>query len=246
MDCIQDLEVNDSVRVPFKRMRYPVENGEVFQQRVRMRRNQIMEHLQCSYDLAEEVTDLEFAHLMATTKEMVSDDDPGNSRVILAKYGIEDERFIQQSIYFFQNSDTALVTETPMKTFQKFRYGSGVNLDLLKRSERPDRKDFWTLNTNRLTNIASQLNLKGCYSPEEEFLEQQKEKSMLKCAHEFGVMANFQVENFEFLQKAVRQARPTDVNNSNNVSSGGEELVVRSDVASTTHGASRKLKILLK
>ena len=227
-------------------MRYPVENGEVFQQRVRMRRNQIMEHLQCPYDLAEEVTELEFAHLMATTKEMVSEDDPGNSRVILAQFGINDERFIQQSIQFFQNSDTALVKETPMKTFQKFRYGSGVNLDLLKKSERPDRKDFWTINTNRLTNIASQLNLKGCYSQEEEFLEQQKEKSMLKCAHEYGIMANVQVETFDFLQKAVRQARPLNDNHSNNVSSGSEELVVRSDVASTTHGAARKVKIRLK
>ena len=242
---VKGLEVEDSNAVPFKRMRYPVENGEVFQQRVRMRREQIMGHLQCSYDVAEEITDLEFAHLMATTKEMVSEDDPGNSRSILARYDVTDENFIRQSIQFFQNSDSALVQEIPMKTFQKFRYGSGVNLDLLRRSERPDYKDFWTINTNRLTNIASQLNLKGCYSPEEEFFEQQKEKSMLKCAHEFGIMANVQVETFDFLQKAVRQARPPDGNNSNIVSSG-DELVMKSDVASTTHGAGTTLKIRLK
>ena len=238
--------MDDSKAMPFKRMRYPVENGELFQQRIQERRIQIMEHLQCSYDLAEEVTGLEFAHLMATTKELVSEDDPGNSRVILARFNITDERFIQSSIQFFQNCDSALVQETPMKTFQKFRYGSGVNLDLLKRSERPDRKDFWTLNTNRLTNIASQLNLKGCYSPDEEFLEQQKEKSMLKCAHEFGVMANVQVETFDFLKKAVRNARPLEGINSNKANSSSDELVVRSDVASTTHGVSRKLKIKLK
>ena len=97
--------MDDSNRVPFKRMRYPVENGEVFQQRVRMRRNQIMEHLQCPYDLAEEVTELEFAHLMATTKEMVSEDDPGNSRVILAQFGINDERFIHCLLYTSDAAD---------------------------------------------------------------------------------------------------------------------------------------------
>lgn len=240
------MEVDDSNKVPFKRMRYPVENGEMYQQKIHERREQIKNFLQCSYDMAEEIAELEFAHLMATAKELVSEDDPGNSKSILARFNVNDERFVRQSIQFFQNCDRALVQETPMKTFQKFRYGSGVNLELLKRSERPDRKDFWTINTNRLTNIASQLNLKGCYSPDEEFLEQQREKSMLKCAHEYGVTANVQEENFEFLQKAVRTVRPSNLNYANTVSSGSDELVVRSDVASTTHGAAQKIKILLK
>ena len=238
--------MDNSKAVPFKRMRYPVENGELFQNRLRERREQIMDFLDCPYDTAEEISDLEFAHLMATTKELVSEDDPGNSRKILAKFEITDERFIRQSIQFYQNCDQALVHETPMKTFQKMRYGSGVNLDLLKKSERPDRKDFWTINTNRLTNIASQLNLKGCYNSDEEFLEQQKEKSMLKCAHEYGIMANVQVETFDFLQKAVRTARPKELDGFINESSGSDELVVRSDVASTTHGVAQKMKIRLK
>lgn len=238
--------MDNSKAVPFKRMRYPVENGELFQNRLRERREQIMDFLDCPYDTAEEISDLEFAHLMATTKELVSEDDPGNSRKILAKFEITNERFIRQSIQFYQNCDQALVHETPMKTFQKMRYGSGVNLDLLKKSERPDRKDFWTINTNRLTNIASQLNLKGCYNSDEEFLEQQKEKSMLKCAHEYGIMANVQVETFDFLQKAVRTARPKELDGFINESSGSDELVVRSDVASTTHGVAQKMKIRLK
>lgn len=232
-------------------MRYPVENGELYQRRIQERRDQLVEYLQCTRDLADQIAEMEFAHLMATSKELVSEDDPGNSRKILARFDCTDdfptdEDFIRKSIQFFQNCDTALVEETPMKTFQKFRYGSGVNLDLLQKKERPDRKDFWTINTNRLTNIASQLNLKGCYSQEEEFFEQQKEKTMFKCAHEYGIMANMQVETFEFLQKAVRTARPSEWNKSNPASSGSEELVVRSDVASTTHGAGRKLKIKLK
>ena len=225
-------------------MRYPVENGELYQQRLQERREQILDHLQCTTDMADEIAELEFAHLMATSKEMVSEDDPGNSKAILARFDCTNEAFIRRSIQFYQNCDMALVQETPMKTFQKFRYGSGVNLDLLKKAERPDRKDFWTINTNRLTNIASQLNLKGCYNADEEFLEQQKEKSMFKCAHEFGIMANVQVETFDFLQRAVRTARPRESSNQN--SSGTDELVVRSDVASTTHGVTRKVKIRLK
>ena len=240
------MEVDDAKAIPFKRMRYPVENGELLQQRLKERRDQIMDFLQCPYDTAEEVTDLEFAHLMATTKDLVSEDDPGNSRAILARFDVTNEEFIRQSIQFYQNCDTALVQETPMKTFQKLRYGSGVNLDLLKKSERPDLKDFWTINTNRLTNIASQLNLKGCYSYEEEFLEQQKEKSMLKCAHEYGIMANVQVENFDFLQKAVRTGRPKEDIVARGEASGSEELVIRSDVASTTHAKGQKVKIRLK
>ena len=223
-----------------------MENGELYQLRLQERRIQILDHLQCSSDVADEIAEMEFAHLMATSKELVSESDPGNSRIILARFDCTDDTFIKQSIQFFQNCDMALVQETPMKTFQKFRYGSGVNLDLLRKREKPDLKDFWTINTNRLTNIASQLNLKGCYSQDEEFLEQQKEKTMFKCANEYGVLANVQVETFEFLQKAVRTARPPECDVSNVVSSGSEELVVRSDVASTTHAAQRKIKILLK
>ena len=227
-------------------MRYPVEDGELYQARIRQRRERIMEYMHTSYNVADAIAGQEFAHLMATSNELVSDVDPGNSRVILGQYNCTDEGFINESIQFFQNCDRALIQQTPMKTFQKFRYGTGVNLDLLRRAEQPDLKDFWTINTNRLTNIASQLNLKGCYSSDEEFLEQQKEKSGFKCAQEYGVLANVQEETFEFLQKAVRTARPNGDDLSTTVRSGSDELVVRSDVASTTHGKARKVKILLK
>ena len=101
--------MDDSNRVPFKRMRYPVENGELYQQRLQERREQILDHLQCTTDMADEIAELEFAHLMATSKEMVSEDDPGNSKAILARFDCTNEAFIRRSIQFYQNCDMALV-----------------------------------------------------------------------------------------------------------------------------------------
>ena len=228
-------------------MRYPIEDGELYQNKIRERRFRLMEILQCEYSEAEEIAEAEFAYLMATSPELVSDEDPGNSRFLLEQHDCTNEAFVQESIQFFQNCDTALVQEVPMKTFQKFRYGSGVNLDLIKKSEKPEFKDFWTLNTNRLTNIASQLNLKGCYSYEEEVLEQQKEKAMFKCAHEFGVMANVQLENFEFLEKAVRTTRPKNSNSQGQEDQRVEgEIILGSDIASTTHGPGQKIRIRIR
>ena len=230
-------------------MRYPVENGDLYQERVRQRRQRLMEYLECSYDEAEEIADNEFAHLLSTSSELVSNEDPGNSRLILGQHNCTNRNFINESIQFYQSCDSALVHEIPMKTFQKHRYGFGVNLDLIKKSEKPELKDFWTLNTSRLANIASQLNLKGCYSQEEEFLEQQKEKAMFKCAQDFGVMANVQVETFDFLEKAVRISENSQAPRGDRgsvTSHTTNELVLGSDVASTTHEKSKKLKIKLK
>jgi len=228
-------------------MRYPIEDGDLYQEKIRERRNRLMEFLECTYDEADEIVDSEFAHLMATASELVLTEDPGNSKLVLEQHNCTDEDFVQESIQFYQNCDTALVQVIPMKTFQKSRYGSGVNLDLIKRSEMPELKDFWTLNTNRLTNIASQLNVKGCYSAEEELLELQKEKAMFKCAHEYGVMANFQYETFDFLESAVRTNRPyNDSGRDPRVDQGRDELIIGSDVASTTHGKTQKFKIRLR
>ena len=230
-------------------MRYPVEDGTLSQASKQNRKRDLMEALEVSQTVALEIADLEFAHLMATSNTLVSKEDPGNSRFILGQYGCTDEEFILKSIQFFQNCDSALVQTIPMKTFQKFRYGSGVQLNLLKKNEKPDLKDYWTINTNRLTNIASQLNLKGCFSNDEEFLEQQKEKAMLKCAHEFGNIANTQVETFDFIEEAVRTARKWRARGGAQdevKETESEGLVLGSDVASTTHGRTQKMKIKIK
>ena len=239
--------MTDEERMPIKKMRYPIEDGDLYQEKTRERRFRLMEVLECNYNEAEEIVELEFAHLMSTGSEMVSQADPGNSRVILEQHNCTIQWFIEESIQFFQNCDTALVQEIPMKTYQKMRYGSGVNLDLIKKGEIPEAKDFWTLNTNRLTNIASQLNLKGCYSAEEEFLETQKEKAMFTCAHEFGVMANIPTETFDFLESAVRTNRPfVPAEKLMTMGSQSDEIVVRSEAASTTHGKTQKTKIKLR
>ena len=228
-------------------MRYPIEDGDLYQEKIRERRNRLLEFLDCTYDEADEIVDQEFAHLMATASELVSSEDPGNSRLVLEQHDCTNEAFVRESIQFFQNCDSALIQIIPMKTFQKGRYGSGVNLDLIKRSEKPELKDFWTLNTNRLTNIASQLNIKGCYSAEEELLELQKEKAMFKCAHEYGVMANFQYETFDFLESAVRTNRPYNASiMETRKDQEQNEIVIGSDVASTTHGKTQKFKIRLR
>lgn len=232
-------------------MRYPVENGDLYQGKIRERRHRLMEVLDCAYEEADEIAEVEFANLMATSTELVSSNDPGNSRFILEQHNCTNEAFINESIQFYQNCDSALIQVIPMKTFQKMRYGSGVNLDLLKKREKPEFKDFWTINTNRLTNIASQLNLKGCYNSDEEFLELQREKAMFKCAHEYGVMANIHMETFDFLQTAVRNNRSSNLlkreNHSTNVrSQTSDEIVLGSGVASTTHGKVPQTKIKLR
>ena len=242
--------MDDESLVGLMQMRYPVEDGTLSQASKQNRKRDLMDSLQVSQTVALEIADLEFAHLMATSNTLVSQEDPGNSRFILGQYGCTDEDFIMKSIQFFQNCDSALVQTIPMKTFQKFRYGSGVQLSLLKKNEKPDLKDYWTINTNRLTNIASQLNLKGCYNNDEEFLEQQREKAMFKCAHEFGMPANAHVETFDFIETAVRTARkwkPRGMRSDSSLSKAdSEELVLGSDVASTTHGKEQKLKIKLR
>ena len=243
------MEVDDEALVGLTQMRYPVEDGNLSQASKQNRKRDLVEFLQVSQTVAMEIADLEFAHLMATSNTLVSKEDPGNSRFILGQYGCTDEEFISKSIQFFQNCDSALVQTIPMKTFQKFRYGSGVQLSLLKKNEKPDLKDYWTINTNRLTNIASQLNLKGCFSSDEEFMEQQKEKAMLKCAHEFGITANTQIETFDFIESAVRTARKWRARGGEQEEvqkADSEELVLGSDVASTTHGKTQKMKIKLR
>lgn len=245
------MEVDNEETLPIKKMRYPVENGELYQAKIRERRERLMEVLDCSYEEADEIAEVEFANLMATTSELVSSIDPAKSRFVLGQHNCTNEIFIKESIQFYQNCNSALIQVIPMKTFQKMRYGSGVNLDLLKKFERPETKDFWTINTNRLTNIASQLNVKGCYNSEEELLELQRENAMFKCAHEYGVMANIHMETFDFLQTAVRTNRPTKSrivdNQSTQIRSQfSDEIIIGSGVASTTHGKTPQTKIKLR
>ena len=130
---------------------------------------------------------------------------------------------------------------------------TGVNLTLLKKNERPELKDYWTVNTNRLTNIATQLNFKGTFSAEEEHLEREREKAMIMCAQDFGVATNPSVtfENFEFLEQAVQKARRLHIRGTDGEDLKAskedpiEKIVLGSDVATTTHGQKVVKKIKL-
>ena len=129
-----------------------------------------------------------------------------------------------------------------------------MNTDLLKKYERPECKGFWTINTNRFTNVASQLNVKGTYSPAEEYQETEKEKTRFMCAQDFGQIANpnQQFENFDFLTKAVTQARKLrhrgteSVINQTASNEDRSDIVLGSDVPSTTHGHATKVRISLR
>ena len=107
-------------------MRYPVEDGQLFQQKLNLRKKRLAEMLNIPFEEAMEIARQEFAQLMATRADLVSSKDPAKSKEILERNGCENIEFINESIQFFQNCDMALVKEIPMKTIQKTRYSSGI------------------------------------------------------------------------------------------------------------------------
>ena len=127
------------------------------------------------------------------------------------------------------------------------KQSKGVDLKLLNKGEKPEPKDFLTVNTPRLLNIATQLAQTGTYSEEEEYAEREREKAMVMCGLEFGVSSSATVsfENYDYLEKAVFRARKLHFRGTRSEDESSEEdvLVLGSDVASTTHGATQKPKI---
>lgn len=109
------------------KMRYPVEDGDAYQERVRQRKQMLKDQMGWTYEDICEIVQAEFAHLMSTKADLVTSEDPANSKQILEQFGCTDSEMIRKSIEFYQQCDSALVKEIPMKTFQKFRYGSGKN-----------------------------------------------------------------------------------------------------------------------
>ena len=87
----------------------------------------------------------------------------------------------------------------------------------------------------------------GTYSEAEEYAEREREKAMVMCGSEFGVSSSATVsfENFDFLEKAVFRARKLHFRGTRSEDEKSEDdvLVLGSDVASTTHGANKKLKV---
>lgn len=124
----------------------------------------------------------------------------------------------------------------------------------MKKNERPDLKDYWTINTPRLTNICSQLNVKGYLSAEEEYRETEREKTKFMCAQDYGVLSQVEqkYENFDFLAKAVMTERKLHIRGyvsstaGDDLASEEDGLVLGSDIASTTHGTPNKMRIRLR
>ena len=110
-------------------MRYPVEDGQLFQAKLKERKKRLIEFMSITFAEATEIANREFANLMSTKSDMVSIKDPAKSKEILNDFGCTDNDFISESSEFFQNCDAALVKEIPMKTIQKTRYGSGTDLE---------------------------------------------------------------------------------------------------------------------
>ena len=57
--------------------------------------------------------------------------------------------FAEMTEKFYKNAQKGVVKVIPMKTYQKHRYGTGINVDLLEPGELPEHRDIFTLNTPR-------------------------------------------------------------------------------------------------
>ena len=58
--------------------------------------------------------------------------------------------FVKQTENFYKDAQSGVIKIIPMKTYQKHRYGTGINVDLLETGELPEHRDVFTLNTPRI------------------------------------------------------------------------------------------------
>ena len=115
---------------------------------------------------------------------------------------------LTETFRFFKKFRRELVYVFPMQTSHKCRYSTGTHLTHLRAREAPEPKDFWTANTERLTNISSAQLLEGFYTPEEEAEIIQFEKhAMMHPASTQADQRNFGITNF--VQSGAYIWRPT-------------------------------------
>ena len=91
------MEVDNARTLPILKMRYPVEDGVKYQEKIQARKKRLREVLDISVEQALEIVGKEFAHLMATQSTSTLRRDPGNSAIILEQYGCTDLDFIEES-----------------------------------------------------------------------------------------------------------------------------------------------------
>ena len=194
MSIISDLEVEDEKRVPFRLMRYPIEDGKTHSELFARRSNWFVTACQFDRKVANEWTTTEFNAFYGTQSSMVNMDDPGNTIEKLRQLNFSDLNISKAEIEttnFFQLAQKGLIAMTPMKTYAKHRYHSGANTKLLDESvfEAPHPVSFWVANGARLANVLSQMNQTGYVGPEELNREILAEKNFVFAAQNFGKTA---------------------------------------------------------
>ena len=140
------------------------------------------------------------------------DEDPLNvtaeieSLVLEPNSGVTEED-LTETFSFFKKFRKELVYVFPMQTSHKCRYSTGTHLTQLRNREVPEPKDFWTTNTEKLTNISSAQLLEGFVTPEEEAeLIQYEKHAMLHPASIQADQRNFNIANF--VQNGLYTWRP--------------------------------------
>ena len=190
---INDIEVDDESAKPFKQMRYPIEDGQKHQNLIATRTAWFQKTLDFDAEKAAKWTEEEFTALFGTEQQLMDPSDPGDTIAKLSDLNLPNDLLAkakQETRKFFAAAEKGLILLTPMKTYPKQRYHPGVNTDLLYGKEWPDPMSYWTANTENMSNILTQVNLTGYYSPKEEAREVLVEKSQLRVATEFGQEAN--------------------------------------------------------
>ena len=79
LSIVSDLEVEDEKRVPFRLMRYPIEDGKKHSELFAKRSNWFVTECQFDRKTANEWTTVEFNAFYGTQPEMVKKEDPGNT-----------------------------------------------------------------------------------------------------------------------------------------------------------------------
>ena len=190
---VNDIEVDDESKNPFKKMRYPIEDGQQHQNLIAKREAWFIKTFGFEPEKAAEWTQAEFTALFGTQPDLVDQSDPGETIPKLGDLGIDSTLLAkakQETRAFFATAEKGLIMLTPMKTYPKQRYFNGVDTKLLYDKEWPDPVNYWTANAEHLSNILTQVNLSGHYTPAEEAKEIIAEKAQLKVATEYGQEAS--------------------------------------------------------
>ena len=174
---VNDLEVVDERRTPFKLMRYPLIVGDKRKKLLDTRISWLQEVIGMSYVDADQWAHFEFKAFFSTEDDLIDQEDPGQLLDYLQRSRSPRDDPLDQSFLdkvksetkrFFVLADDGFIRKTPMKTYQQLRYGTTSRIDLLRGAELPDKMDYWSHNAGKLINIITQDSFKfssGLFRP---------------------------------------------------------------------------------